>query len=82
MDAGPRLVLAAARTARAPAWTTASYSCAFPARPSEILVRALKDRLKRIKKDHGAAELGKVDVNMVIGGMRGITVCPSPSRTI
>lgn len=32
-----------------------------------------QERLKRIKKEHGSAELGKVDVNMVIGGMRGIT---------
>lgn len=46
------------------------------------LMAACQERLKRIKKDHGSAELGKVDVNMVIGGMRGITVYPSISRRI
>ncbi len=30
--------------------------------------------MKSIKKTHGSQELGKVTVDMAIGGMRGITV--------
>ena len=30
-------------------------------------------RLKAIRKNHGTKELGKVTVNMAVGGMRGIT---------
>lgn len=41
-------------------------------------VHSLQDRLKRIKKEHGSFEMGKVDVNMVIGGMRGVTVRRDP----
>ncbi len=33
-----------------------------------------QERLKSIKKTHGSKELGKVTVDMAIGGMRGITV--------
>lgn len=42
----------------------------------------LQERLKAIKKTHGGKELGKVTVDMAIGGMRGITVRPpSPALT-
>lgn len=41
-------------------------------------LHTLQDRLKRIKKEHGSFEMGKVDVNMVIGGMRGVTVRRDP----
>lgn len=34
----------------------------------------MQDRLKAIKKQYGSRELGKVTVDMTIGGMRGITV--------
>jgi hypothetical protein len=34
----------------------------------------LQEKLKGIKKDLGAKELGKVTVDMCIGGMRGIPV--------
>lgn len=34
----------------------------------------MQERLKAIKKTHGGKELGKVTVDMAIGGMRGITV--------
>lgn len=34
---------------------------------------AQQERLKRIKKEHGAEPLHAVTVNMAIGGMRGIT---------
>ncbi len=37
-------------------------------------MRDVKERLKAIKKNHGDKELGKVTVNMLIGGMRGIPV--------
>lgn len=33
-----------------------------------------QERLKALKKAHGGKELGKVTVDMAIGGMRGITV--------
>lgn len=33
-----------------------------------------QERLKAIKKEHGGKEVGAVTVDMVIGGMRGITV--------
>lgn len=36
-----------------------------------------QERLKSIKKTHGGKEVGKVTVDMVIGGMRGITVSPA-----
>ena len=32
-----------------------------------------QERLKALKKQHGSKELHSVNVNMVIGGMRGIT---------
>ena len=35
----------------------------------------MQERLKALKKTHGSKELGKVTVDMAIGGMRGITVC-------
>ena len=38
-----------------------------------------QERLKGLKKAHGSMELGKTTLDMVIGGMRGITVrrsCP------
>lgn len=41
----------------------------------------MQDRLKALKKTHGAKELGQVTVNMVIGGMRGIPVRPHEPRT-
>ena len=34
----------------------------------------VQERLKAIKKQYGSKELGKVTVDMTIGGMRGITV--------
>ena len=34
----------------------------------------MQERLKALKKAHGSKELGKVTVDMAIGGMRGITV--------
>lgn len=34
----------------------------------------MQERLKAIKKQYGSKELGKVTVDMTIGGMRGITV--------
>ena len=34
----------------------------------------MQERLKNIKKQYGSKELGKVTVDMTIGGMRGITV--------
>ena len=34
----------------------------------------MQERLKAIKKQYGGKELGKVTVDMTIGGMRGITV--------
>ena len=34
----------------------------------------VQERLKAIKKNYGDKELGKVTVNMLIGGMRGIPV--------
>ncbi len=34
----------------------------------------VQERLKAIKKQYGGKELGKVTVDMTIGGMRGITV--------
>lgn len=43
-------------------------------RVSLISVSQLQERLKAIKKNHGEKELGKVTVNMLIGGMRGIPV--------
>ena len=36
----------------------------------------MQERLKKIKKELGSKEVGKVTVDMVIGGMRGITVLP------
>ena len=38
----------------------------------------VQERLKALRKTHGSKELGKVTVDMTIGGMRGITVS-SPS---
>jgi hypothetical protein len=34
----------------------------------------MQERLKTLKKTYGSKELGKVTVDMAIGGMRGITV--------
>ena len=34
----------------------------------------VQERLKALRKEHGSKELGKVTVDMVVGGMRGITV--------
>lgn len=33
----------------------------------------LQERVKKLKKDHGSVELGKVTADMVLGGMRGMT---------
>lgn len=33
-----------------------------------------QERLKKLKKEHGSLPLGNVTLDMVIGGMRGITV--------
>ncbi len=34
----------------------------------------LQERLKGLKKAHGSMEMGATTLDMVIGGMRGITV--------
>ena len=39
-----------------------------------------QERLKGIKKSLGDKDMGKVTVNMVIGGMRGITVSAARER--
>ncbi|KAG5106946.1 hypothetical protein JHK82_043916 [Glycine max] len=37
------------------------------------LVPEYQERVKKLKKDHGSVELGKITVDMVLGGMRGMT---------
>ena len=41
---------------------------------SAITAWHVQERLKALRKEHGSKELGKVTTDMVIGGMRGITV--------
>ncbi len=41
---------------------------------AEILLAAMQERLKALKKTHGSKSLGDVTVDMCIGGMRGIPV--------
>lgn len=55
------------------------FGCSAPAQADELkaaFAEALpreQERLKALKKEHGDKELHSVNVNMVIGGMRGIT---------
>ncbi|XP_078437892.1 citrate synthase, mitochondrial-like [Wolffia australiana] len=37
------------------------------------LIPEQQDRLKKLKSEHGKVELGKISLDMVIGGMRGMT---------
>ncbi|KAM7270991.1 hypothetical protein ACFE04_030205 [Oxalis oulophora] len=37
------------------------------------LIPEQQDRLKKIKSDHGKVQLGNITIDMVIGGMRGMT---------
>lgn len=55
------------------------FTCSAPARAEELksaFAEALpreQERIKALKKEHGNHELHSVNVNMVLGGMRGIT---------
>ena len=40
----------------------------------------MQERLKAIKKSYGSKQMGGVSVDMVIGGMRGITVSSSTTH--
>jgi len=33
---------------------------------------SLQDRLKKLKSEHGKVQLGNINVDMVLGGMRGM----------
>lgn len=37
------------------------------------LIPEQQERLKKLKKEHGSAQLGNITVDMVLGGMRGMT---------
>lgn len=51
-----------------------SRGCITPIHCAATASLLLQERLKALRKEHGSKELGKVTADMVIGGMRGITV--------
>jgi citrate synthase len=49
-------------------------SCQIPGKKSSThFTILLQDRLKKLKSEHGKVQLGNITVDMVLGGMRGMT---------